>query len=451
MATAMITLRQKVIRAGSWAVTGFVISQVIRLVSSLILTRLLFPAAFGLMAVVYVLMTGVVLFSDLGISQAIIQNRRGDEPDFLNTAWTVQIVRGIFIWLLAVGFACAMPLAVSTNWVPSGSVYANPSLPLIVGVYALTLLIQGFESTKIVLAQRKLQLKAIIQIELFTQIVALVVMAVWASLYHSIWALVAGTIVGGLVRCVAGHLWFPGEINKFRWELDAVKEVLHFGKWIFLLSIIGFLANSGDRLILGGFLTPVQMGLYSVAFLLSNAFADLFTSMLSRIVFPAISEVVRHRPENIAKVYHHLQLIADICLFGAAGFLFITGEGVVHLLYDQRYHAAGPMLSILALGLIAGRYGIVYQYCLAMGSMRYLFVTSTIRMVSLYVGIPLGFSLAGIEGAVMAIVVSQFTGWPVAMYFKAQHGLTDWKREVVGLPVFCLAAAVGWGILQILQ
>ncbi|MBU1690127.1 MAG: oligosaccharide flippase family protein [Gammaproteobacteria bacterium] len=403
------------------------------------------------MAIVYVLMTGLVLFSDLGISQAIIQNRRGEDPDFLNTAWTVQIVRGIFIWLLALGFASALPLAVSLNWVASGTVYANPLLPWIWGVFSLTALIQGFESTKIALAQRKLQIKAITQIELFSQMAALVVMVVWASLYHSIWALVGGAFVSATVRCVMGHIWLPGEINKFRWDSDSAKEILHFGKWIFLLSIIGFLVNSGDRIVLGGFLDPVQMGLYSVAFLLSNAFAELFTSMLSRIVFPAVSEVVRERPENLAKVYHHLQMIADLCLFGAAGFLFVVGEGVVQLLYDQRYHAAGPMLTVLALGLIAGRYTLVYQFCLAMGSMRYLFAAAMVRLVALYAGIPLGFSLAGIEGAVMAIVVSQFTGWPVAVYFKAQHGLIDWKRELIGLPMFGLAAVVGWGFLQALH
>lgn len=450
MSGQALTLKNRAIRAGGWALSGFALAQVIRLGGNLLLTRMLFPEAFGLMAVVYVLMTGLAMFSDLGISQAIIQNRRGDEPDFLNTAWTAQIVRGILIWLLAMAFAFLLPLAVSKNWVASGTVYANPLLPWIWGVFSLTALIQGFESTKIALAQRKLKIKAITQIELLSQVVALVVMIVWAGLYRNIWALVAGAIVAGLVRCVVGHLWLPGVANKLRWEFDSSKEILHFGKWIFLLSIIGFLVNSGDRIILGGFLDPVQMGLYSVAFLLSNAFAELFASMLSRIVFPAISEVVRDRPENLAKVYHRLQMIADFCLFGAAGFLFAAGTGIVSLLYDHRYHDAGPMLAILALGLIAGRYAVVYQFCLAMGSMRYLFVTSVIRMAALFAGIPLGFSIAGIEGAVIAIVASQFAGWPVAMYFKSQHGLTDWARELVGLPVFGLAAILGWGFLQLL-
>jgi hypothetical protein len=108
------------------------------------------------------------------------------------------------------------------------------------------------------------------------------------------------------------------------------------------------------------------------------------------------------------------------------------------------------MLEILAFGLIAGRYGVVYQFCLAMGLMRYLFVTTIIRMAALFAGIPLGFHLGGFEGAVIAIAASQFAGWPVAMYFKAQHGISDWKRELVGLPFFCVAAITGWGAMKLL-
>lgn len=74
-----------------------VAQQLIRLGSNLILTRLLFPEAFGLMALVQTFMTGLAMFSDIGIGPSIIQNRRGEDPDFLNTAWTIQIGRGVML------------------------------------------------------------------------------------------------------------------------------------------------------------------------------------------------------------------------------------------------------------------------------------------------------------------------------------------------------------------
>ena len=76
----------RVARGLSWTVVGFSASQVLRFAANLALTRLLFPDAFGLMALVQVFVTGLVMFSDVGLGQSVMQNKRGDEDDFLNTA-----------------------------------------------------------------------------------------------------------------------------------------------------------------------------------------------------------------------------------------------------------------------------------------------------------------------------------------------------------------------------
>jgi hypothetical protein len=90
--------KQTARRGSLWTLGGYGVSQVIRLASSLILARLLFPEAFGLMALVNVFMQGLEMLSDLGIGPGIIQNKRGAEPKFLRTAWTLQIIRGFVLW-----------------------------------------------------------------------------------------------------------------------------------------------------------------------------------------------------------------------------------------------------------------------------------------------------------------------------------------------------------------
>ena len=92
-------LRAKAMRGSAMTIISFGGQNVLRLGSNLILTRLLFPEAFGLMALVQVFMGGLQMFSDLGIQASIIQNSRGDDPDFLNTAWTIQVIRGTCLWL----------------------------------------------------------------------------------------------------------------------------------------------------------------------------------------------------------------------------------------------------------------------------------------------------------------------------------------------------------------
>src|SRR5581483_9669453 len=88
------SLKQRVLNAGIWSFAAFAVSQVIRLGSSLLLTRLLVPEMFGVMAIAQMVMVGLQLFSDVGLKQTIIQSGRGSDPAFLNTAWVVQILRG---------------------------------------------------------------------------------------------------------------------------------------------------------------------------------------------------------------------------------------------------------------------------------------------------------------------------------------------------------------------
>ena len=111
-------------------------SVLIRLASSLILTRLLFPEVYGVMSLVWMVMYGLAMFSDVGLGPAIIRDKRGDDPVFLNTAWTVQAIRGAVLW----GGSC---LAAS----PMAAFYGQPELAQLIPVAGLTALIAGFNST----------------------------------------------------------------------------------------------------------------------------------------------------------------------------------------------------------------------------------------------------------------------------------------------------------------
>jgi O-antigen/teichoic acid export membrane protein len=443
-------LKQRVIKAGGWAMGSFVAAQIIRLVGNLLLTRLLFPEAFGLMAVVYVLMSGLAMFSDLGINQGIIRDQRGEEEDYLNTSWTIQILRGVLICILALLIAILLPMISSLGWIPQRSVYADPLLPPLIAVFSLAVLVGGFESTKVVSASRQLRLGLVSKIDLFSQFIGLVVMVgmAWAS--HSVWSLVVGAIISGVVKIFLGHALLPGARNRLRWDSTAVKNILHFGIRIFLLSILGFLSASSDRIILGVMVDSTTLGIYSIAFILTSMANMVFGTILGKVIYPALGEILRTNPENISKVYNKLQVIADIFLFGAAGFLFVAGPSIVDILYDHRYHDAGHMLSILAIGLIGSRYMVLDQCCLVMGEMRRMATYRIVGLISMFLLIPVGFSLAGFEGTLIGIVISQFAGWPILLHFKNTHMKTDWKQDIVGIPTFAAAYILGWGVEQLL-
>src|SRR5262249_20835240 len=100
-AQAESSLRRLVLRGSAIALMGYGLNQGLRLLTNLVLSRLLFPEAYGLTAIVTVFMVALGMLSDVGLKDSVITSTRGDDPQFLNTAWTIQIMRGFGLWVLA--------------------------------------------------------------------------------------------------------------------------------------------------------------------------------------------------------------------------------------------------------------------------------------------------------------------------------------------------------------
>lgn len=437
------SLRQRVLRAGSWTLGGHVAIQALRLGGNLVMTRLLVPEMFGVMAIAFVFMTGLTLFSDMGISQNIVQSRRGSDPVFLHTAWAVQILRGVLIFFLALLASLGVHLAAVWQWTAAGTVYADPRLPQVLAVLSVSALIGGFDSNRFSLARRNLELGQITRIEMACPLVSLLVMVLWAGYDRSIWALVAGGVAGALTRMLLSHWWLAGPADRWVWDRAALAELIGFGKWVFLSSILGFLLMNGDRLLLGGLVPADVLGLYSVAFMMVSAVQQALQKLVGSVAFPAFSEVVRSEPARLRDTYYRFRLPVDALVLFSAGSLFVLGKPIVALLYDSRYLGAGDMLSILGLGLVATRYDLAEQCYLALGQPRLLTLQNGIRLVSLYLLIPLGFHLFGLSGALWGIVLSMFMVVPFALVIKSGLGLLDARREVWLLPLFPVGCGVG--------
>ncbi len=214
--------KRPVIRASLWTFGGYGASQVIRLISNLILTRLLFPEAFGLMSLVTVFITGLAMFSDTGSRAAIIQNERGGDVGFLNTAWTIQMFRGSALWAIACLIA----------W-PAAYLYKEPQLfPLLCAVGS-TAAISGFQSMALATASRKLWLGRLTAVTIAGQAVTTVITITLAWLYHSVWALAIGDIMGSVVQTILGHLALPWHRHKVHLERDALNTIFRFGRGSF--------------------------------------------------------------------------------------------------------------------------------------------------------------------------------------------------------------------------
>ena len=442
-ASALSTLRRRVVRASAWTVVGYVLSILVRLGSNLLMTRLLIPEMFGVIAIASMVLYGLAMVSDIGLGSNVVQSKRGSDPLFLNTAWTVQIRRGVLIWLAALGASLVIGQANRIGIVPAASVYANRQLPYVIAVMALGAVVSGFESTKLFEASRSLAVHRLTQLEISSQVVGLLCMLTWVAFDRSIWALVAGSLGATLARTILSHMWLPGVANHWEWDNAALREIVHFGKWIFLSSILGFLVNSGDRILLGGMLSVSALGVYAIAFLLVNSVENLLVKIINDVSFPALSEVARDRPGDLKVTYYYFHIVVASFTFFVSGLLMVSGHALVEVIYDRRYDQAGWMVELLAVGLLTIPYRVATQCFVALGKPRLLSNIIVMRLIALFAITPIGFHFFGSWGALCSIVLSSFLSLPLTILYAVEHRLFDLRKECSLLLVVLTGIIVG--------
>ena len=424
-------LMGRALRGSALTAGSFVIAQGLRLASYLVLTRLLFPEAFGLMALVSVVLVGLQMFSDTGIGPAISRSPRGDDPVFLDTAWTINVLRGGLLWLLAAVLA-----------VPLAALWQAPELRQLLPVAGLTLLIAGFNPTRIDTANRHLLLGRLTALDLAAQVIGIAAMVALAAVWPSVWALVVGALIGSAAKLALTWAGLPGPVNRFRWETLAAGELIHFGKWIFLSTVCGFLLAQGDKAILGGYLSLQELGLYNIGYFLASFPALMAGAVVARVMIP----LYRARAEGQGT--RRLErarwgLTAGVLLALAA--VALAGEPLVQFLYDDRYLAAGAIVTAVALVQMPGIPGMTYdQSALAAGDGRGYFTLIALRALAQTAAFLLGAHFGGMGGALAGQGLAGVATYPLIVRLARRHGVWDGRHDGA---MIALAAVLAAGVL----
>lgn len=443
-------IKELAIRSSFWALGGNMTQQGIRFGSNLLLAYLLLPEAFGLMAVVNVVLIGLQMFSDIGIGPSIIQHKRGEDPAFYNTAWTIQVIRGFVLGLAAIVVVAPL-LHLVGGLLPSDTtdgaapVYTDPQLLPLICVGALTAVFSGFNSTKLFTANRKLTIGRLTLMEVSVQVVGVAVMAYWAWQYQSVWALIGGSLVTSFLKMVLSHAMLPGPNNRLHFEREAFGELYRYGRWIFLSTAALFIAAQGDRLLLGIYISKTVLGVYSIAYFLSEALAQMIGFVTRRVFLPVFSRVVRDKPDSLRENYYKVRLRLDALTLPAAGALMVLGSDIVTTLYPEKYAAAGPMLEVLAIRVaFACTLPTAVSCLLAMGDSKSVFAGNLGKTIVLLAGIPLGWHFGQLQGVLWVIALSELGSLPILWWRMQNHGLLSLPREVLALVFVGLGYAIGW-------
>ena len=392
------SLSRRAAQSGVWIGGGFVVQRGLQFGSNLILTRLLFPEAFGLMALCSVFLVGLAMFSDLGLKPAIIRDPRGNDPDFLNTAWTIQVIRGLVLFIG--GCLLAYPISI---------IYDQAILLPLLAVLSTTAAITGFASIKLATAERDLDFRTVTYIQLAGQGLHIVTMVILAYYFRSVWALAVGSIIGSLTTLAIGHILLRGHKHRWLIETASAKSLIHFGKWIFFSTIVVFLGGEGLRAIQAAFITPAEFGILAIAYTIAAIPIELSIKLTASIGLPSLSETYRTDPGNLPNVLHNFRRRLLLVSFGLVSAVVLTSEPVISLLYDARYHAAGSLVVAITLAngitLISTGHD---SALLALGESKIYLWMMAAATVGRIIGTILGLKIFGLMGMIVGIGIANF-------------------------------------------
>jgi len=434
-----MTERKKIITASIWVLGGFLLSQALRLGGNIVITRLLEPKMFGIMAIVYVVIQGLAMFSDLGLRAFIIRSPVMLGAKDLNTIWTIQVIRG---WLIFAG-VCLLALVfygVKTAYdFGEFSVYGGIELPYLLVIAGGGAIIGGYSTLAPAIMDRDLRPAKLEIIELVSQIISLACMLFLAWKYQSIWALVSVAIIGPLAKVSLIYLCFPIR-HRHAWDKVVVKKVFKFGKWIFISTILTYLAMQGDKLIFSMHISATEIGVYSIAFMMSGVIANVLEKITVKIWLPVLSKIVRENKAELRNKYYEVRLKQDIVIFFCIGILVAVSPNIIEFLYDERFHNAGWMMQILLVGVVGqviSRLGIA---CLTvLGKTKIRMKIMIIRSLGVFIGLPILFYYFGFYGAVCGVALNSFITLPVQYMEMYRQGILSLLLELRMIPLIFIA------------
>lgn len=441
--------KKKVFIASFWVILIFGLSQLVRLGSNLIITRLLVPEMFGVMAVVNVVIFGIAMFTDLGLWAFIVRHKNPEDPHLLDVVWTLQVIRGWLMFLVVLILAAT--LALGNQHLPNyfSGVYTDAHLPLLIIIAGVGSLIGGYKSMASPMMSRKLEVGKLEMMDLASQIAGITLMITWVWLRPSIWALVASGLLSAFTGTFLSYYLFPYQ-HKFVIDKSIVKEVFHFSKWIVIASVLTYLFSQSDKLFFAGKIGAAELGIYSIAFMLVATLTSITQTLAEKIIFPVFSSLAHGERSVLKQRYYQVRQYLDVPIFFVTGLLIAFGQTIINTLYDSRYTSAGWMFQILIFSVIGNTLSLVSMECLsALSITKVRMWVMLIRTVGLFIGLPLFFNLYGMYGAIWVVALNVWLSLPVVYWTLAKSSVFSFFKEVRMLPMIGVGYLLGSALLKL--
>lgn len=412
---ALLDLRQKLATSSVYTLFGQFTALIVKFVNNILLAAFLFPEAFATLAIINSVITGFLMFSEIGIRSKVIESDKNFDKRFLNTAWTLQVLRGIFLYIVLC--FSAFPLS---------RLYASPDILLALPIAGSILLLSGLTPTWIYEQNRKLVVSKQVFAEVSALLLSSCITIILAYLFESFWVLVLSLILNEAFKQVLFFYFARNAINSFEMHKLHAIEILKFGRWLLLSSIFGYLINHADKLILGAKIDKNLFGIYAIAFSIANIPIMIGVPFSAKIFLPLFKTL---KPWETPDNRIHLQkyrIFLTLLLVAVSLTLLMVANPLVEKFYDSRYSLVAPILMLIVLAQMPSLVLISYDQIFLAAGDSFLFakriiITSIVRTLLMLIGL----NYFGMLGLIVATGVASMATYPILLFFLRKYNGQD--------------------------
>jgi O-antigen/teichoic acid export membrane protein len=331
----------KRVRAGvGWSAMSSMVGQVIGLIRTVVIARLLVPDDFGLLGMALTVIAGLAALTTIGLDHSIVSNKFADHGELkshMDTVWSAELVRSLVVTLLVI--ACAYPLA---------SFYGQPRLRVIIPVLSLSVLIQGFRNIGLVALRKEIGFARIFWYELASHMSGIVVTIGLVLVLRNVWGLVLGLVAGTAFNVLLSYV-FHSYRPRLSFDTIAFQRALNFGKFALVMAVASYITTMADNVMVGRLLGAKALGNYALAYNVASVPIGVLVYALGQVLFPAYAEIAANRPDDLERAFTKVFTVSSLILITITVPIFLLTDEIVQLLFGPTWATSGSVLKVLSL------------------------------------------------------------------------------------------------------
>ncbi len=399
---------------------SFAAQAVIRFGASLILTRILFPEAYGVISILMSLVFVVEMLADIGIYPFIIRDKDAEEPEVRDTAWTMRL-----------GRASLNAVIVLVGAPTIAALYGTATLVAPLRVISLWFILAALESMSFPIAFRRKRARIVMYAEMSATLLATVCTVIYSYFSKDYWGMVAGTLVNRGSLTLMSYFVYPELRPKLHFSRSVARHIFDTTKFTMPSSMLTLVLNQFDKIVFLRLFDLHLLGLYGLAANIASPVEALVSRISQNVLYPRAASNFRSSPETLAEKYYKENVKLFVSIMGPPAAICGAASFIITLLYPVTYAYAGIILYALMFRVVLISFSSPAEDLLiATGRFRVVLIGNVLRVLWMASASFAGYYLFGFMGFTYGIASSVAPALAYYWWLQHKHGMLIVKYEL---------------------